>query len=315
MKYSTMKNENYDMCVAEPNNSWGGDWTEKKLNAFEKYVQAYLTIMNKNRTKWGWELVYFDGFAGCGARTVPETEESCMSSLTFEDDIAAGYDAQTSYKGAAERVMQINMHNFDYLLFMDKNPKACEQLKERLTPLKKDYQRFDCRTGDANEGLIAVAQYLHEYPKTKALIMLDPFGMQIKWDSLEMLKGLNGVDLWLLLPSGVIVNRLLKKDGTLKYPEKLKSFFGLPEEKIMESFYEKDSQLSIFGEEQNYLKKTDSIRRISQLYIERLQTIFPCVPKNPLVLCNNNNTPIFHFIFASYNKVASKIAKDIIASC
>jgi hypothetical protein len=26
--------------------SWGGTWTEEKLDALEKYVNAYLTIMN-----------------------------------------------------------------------------------------------------------------------------------------------------------------------------------------------------------------------------------------------------------------------------
>ena len=43
---------------------WGGKWTEEKLDAFEKYVRAYLTIMNNYRDVYGWKLLYFDGFAG-----------------------------------------------------------------------------------------------------------------------------------------------------------------------------------------------------------------------------------------------------------
>ena len=46
---------------------WGGDWTEEKLAAFSKYVNAYLTIMNKYRDKYNWRLIYFDGFAGSGS--------------------------------------------------------------------------------------------------------------------------------------------------------------------------------------------------------------------------------------------------------
>ncbi|MDR1941710.1 MAG: hypothetical protein LBQ47_05230 [Endomicrobium sp.] len=38
--------------LREPIASWGGQWTEQKLIAFEKYVNAYLTIMNKNRDKY-----------------------------------------------------------------------------------------------------------------------------------------------------------------------------------------------------------------------------------------------------------------------
>ena len=52
----------------EPLLQWGGSWTEEKLDAFTKYVNAYLTIMNKNRDRYGWKLIYFDGFAGSGSR-------------------------------------------------------------------------------------------------------------------------------------------------------------------------------------------------------------------------------------------------------
>jgi len=49
--------------VNEPDEEWGGKWTEKKLDAFAKYVSAYLTIMKRNPY---WKTIYFDGFAGSG---------------------------------------------------------------------------------------------------------------------------------------------------------------------------------------------------------------------------------------------------------
>lgn len=54
--------------VAKAMRRWGGRWTEEKLDAFEKYVRAYLTIMNKQRDKYHWKLMYFDAFAGSGSR-------------------------------------------------------------------------------------------------------------------------------------------------------------------------------------------------------------------------------------------------------
>ena len=60
--------------ASEPS-SWGGLWTEEKLEAFEKYVNAYLTIMNVSRKKYGWKLIYFDGFAGSGSRTEKTKEK------------------------------------------------------------------------------------------------------------------------------------------------------------------------------------------------------------------------------------------------
>ena len=53
-------------------NGWGGSWTEQKLDCFESYVKAYLTIMNVYRDKFNWRLIYFDGFAGSGSRSEKE---------------------------------------------------------------------------------------------------------------------------------------------------------------------------------------------------------------------------------------------------
>ncbi len=33
-------------------NKFGGSWTEKKLNAFVKYVEAYLKILNSAKEKF-----------------------------------------------------------------------------------------------------------------------------------------------------------------------------------------------------------------------------------------------------------------------
>ena len=60
-KYNDKEQESFMAC--EPS-SWGGQWTEEKLDAFEKYVNAYLTIMNVYKERYRWKLIYFDGFAG-----------------------------------------------------------------------------------------------------------------------------------------------------------------------------------------------------------------------------------------------------------
>lgn len=46
--------EEESFLACEPS-SWGGQWTEEKLDAFEKYVNAYLTIMNASRDKYNFE--------------------------------------------------------------------------------------------------------------------------------------------------------------------------------------------------------------------------------------------------------------------
>lgn len=70
----------------------------------------------------------------------------------------------------------------------------------------------------------------------------------------------------------------------------------------------------MFGNEELLVKVSDAIKHIAILYANRLKTIWNYIIDRPLVLMNSKNVPIYHFIFASNNKTAVKIAKRIIES-
>ena len=54
----------------------------------------------------------------------------------------------------------------------------------------------------------------------------------------QLILGLfNPTDLWILIPTGVIVNRLLDRKGELTYIDKLTSFFGKDEDFLRKYFY------------------------------------------------------------------------------
>ena len=146
-----------------------------------------------------------------------------------------------------------------------------------------------------------------------SLVFLDPFGMQIDWESIESLKNTR-TDIWILIPTGIIVNRLLDKNCNLKHSQKLQSFFGLNEDEIIQYFYRKETQETLFGEEETIRKVTKPIEKIASLYAQRLKTIWTNVTEEPLRLKNSRGVPIFHFVFASNNIHAVKIAKQIIKS-
>jgi three-Cys-motif partner protein len=147
--------------------------------------------------------------------------------------------------------------------------------------------------------------------KKAALVFLDPFGMQINWESIELLKG-ERVDLWILLPSGVIVNRLLDREGKLSFSKKLEKFFGLPIEEIKEKFYKIETENTLFGKQERIKKVENSIDKIAKIYIDQLKRVFQHVTDPPYTLKNSKNVTIYHFIFASNNKTAHKIASEII---
>lgn len=288
-----------------PEDKWGGPWTEKKLDAFCKYVKSYLLIMQKNPF---WKLIYFDGFVGSGEIKKKEAAELYKQLQITEEE-------EQVYKGSAERILEITEPRcFDHYYFIDKNKSSLETLEKRLRSLSSsDEKSLVFKEGDANKWLIELGNALKSNKKYAALVFLDPFGMQINWESIAALKGTRS-DVWILLPTGVIVNRLLDKKGELPLSTKLEEFFGISKEEIHQSFYKKVTQQTIFGEEIDSISKVSRpIEKIAELYANRLKTIWEHVTDKPLRLENTHGTPLFHFVFASNNKAAKNIANDIIS--
>lgn len=287
--------------------SWGGNWTKQKLDAFEKYVRAYLKIMNKQKEKYnGWPTtIYFDGFAGSGINLPKEDnlKSDPLNGLELEKE------ASQYYVGAAERVVSMDL-SFDEYYFVDYNKKAIESLKKKLSPSQKGNRVYKYIVKDVNEGINKLS--LHLDSKKSALVFLDPFGMDIQWNTISLLKG-KRVDLWILIPTGVAINRLLDREGELRHLDKLEECLGLSETEIKREFYLEREEFNLFNGKIKSLEKiSDSISHITKLYIKQLKTIWNFVTDEPLVLINSKNVPIYHFVFASNNQTALKIASGII---
>ena len=307
-EYNYKEEEQGDMLACEPS-SWGGQWTEEKLDAFEKYVNAYLTIMNSHRGNYR-KLIYFDGFAGSGSRNeVKKEPDSELLQDLFRDCSIEEKELDT-YKGAAERVLSIAQQGFDFYYFVDKDKESSLKLHELLAPFEND-KTLVYRNSDANKQVELLAKAMRDDTNLAALVLLDPFGMQVDWKSIELLKGTR-TDLWILIPTGVIVNRLLDRKGELTHMDKLTSFFGKDESFLKDYFYKKKTVDTLFGEKEIIEKEKKPIEKIAELYIEQLKTIFEYVTEKPLVLYNGRKTPIFHFACASNNSTAIKIASQII---
>ena len=167
------------------------------------------------------------------------------------------------------------------------------------------------RHDNANHQATMLADAMAKNPKLKTLCFLDPFGMNINWETIQQLAG-KSIDLWILVPIGTIVNRLVRTDGTLMYPDKLEAFFGLNRKEIQNRMREAEKEQTLFGEQEKYHKVKDAISKLATLYCEQLGTLFDFVTNEPLVLYNSNHLPIFHFVCASNNPTAIRIAKQII---
>ncbi len=240
--------------------------------------------------------MYFDGFAGSGL-------------IVKEAD-----DQRKEIVGAAKRIIEIdNPKPFDEYYFVEMNELNFNELEQNT---KKAFptKTIHCVKEDCNKKLRDLAHFLHS-PKGKnhkILAYIDPCGMQVKWESIESLKGLP-IDVWILVPTGMGVNRLLKRDGNISdaWLEKLEDFLGMDRESIKNHFYKEQQVYTLFGPETNTTKEEKAIEKSSELYRTRLKEIFNFVSET-YVLKTNSNVTLFHFLMASNNESAHNIANDIV---
>ena len=61
-------------------------------------------------------------------------------------------------------------------------------------------------------------------------MFLDPYGMQVSWETIESVAETKAIDLWILFPIGTI-NRMLENDGQISSAKQrtLDRFFGEPD--------------------------------------------------------------------------------------
>ena len=79
-------------------------------------------------------------------------------------------------------------------------------------------------------------------------MFLDPFGMQVEWETIEAIAETKAIDLWVLFRSwSVAVNRLLKKDGEVpqNFRNQLNKLLGTNE--WYDEFYKIKSEPTLFG--------------------------------------------------------------------
>jgi len=277
-------------------NNFGGSWTYEKIQIVELYAKAYLQIMKEHPY---WKLMYFDGFAGTGDIKIDGTLEPKF------------------IEGAAKRIISISEPRiFDMYYFVELDKNKAKQLRTSLGQIKKS--GIYIISDDCNNKLLSLAKYLKgevgEGGKNyKVLAFIDPCGMAVNWSSIEALKGL-GVDMWILAPTGLGANRLLKKNRDISdaWLERLEKFFGVDRQSILTNFYTEVTNADLFGEQVTQIHKNKhAIKNIYNLYSNRMKTIFKHVSE-PYELVNSQNSLMFHFFLASNNDTAVKIANDII---
>jgi three-Cys-motif partner protein len=290
---------------------FGGDWTNDKLERVRKYLCAYTTIFKKNVRASYFTTIYVDAFAGTGQRVESAGRHGKAAAAALEDEDDA--DAEALQKGSARIALEVDPA-FDRFLFIERSAKRVKELHKLKSEYPNRANVVQIEQGDANKVLRQWCQQT-DWQRHRAVVFLDPYGMQVDWTTVEAIAATQAIDLWVLFPLGVAVNRLLTKNEPppKNWADALTRFFG--NEDWKQEFYSKKTERTLFGDEETERKEAN-FERIGRFFLKRLKTVFAQVAPNPLILSNSKGVPIYLLSFAAGNpkgaRTAVKIAKDIL---
>ncbi len=278
--------------------SFGGPWTERKLKCLRDYLTAYRIIFTGNEKARYFRTWYVDAFAGTGSRTAAAD----LPLLDIDDDAEA-----KEYQDGSARIALGLASPFDQYLFVEKSRKRAGELrrviKADFTPLDN---RCEIRTGEANAEIRKWCAE-RDWKKERAVVFLDPYGMQVEWETIRTLAATKGVDLWYLFPG---IARLLRHDGKIdeKWAARLDILLGTDAWRTR--FFQKELRTDLFGEVEN-VERTAKEVAIESFIHGRLATCFGKNVGRGLILRNSKRSPLYFLCFAASNERGAKAALNI----
>lgn len=285
---------------------FGGDWTSTKLEVLAKYLTAYTTALRDKPSEASpFRKAYIDAFAGSGYRDARHPDSGGTQELLLPD--LAGAEPQQLLDGSARLALK-TVPRFDRYLFIEKSASRCAQLEELKAEFPDLADDVDIRQGDANTEIRTLCN--RSWDAHRAVLFLDPYGMQVEWRTIEAIAATRAIDLWILFPLGIGVNRLLTKSGDILDSWRRRLDILLGTESWYDEFYKVEKTPTLFGTDEEHVVKATT-ETIGRYFVERLKSLFPGVVEEPGVLRNSSNCPLYLFCFAAGNERGAPIALRI----
>lgn len=262
-----------------------GYWSEIKLDIVRDYAKAYSVILASRKSEISrFSHVYIDGFAGPGFNVSKNTGEwipgSPLNALNVQP-------------------------NFDEYYFIDLDGDKVRALKA-MVGNRSDVHIFH---GDCNEILVKDFFLKIRYENYgRALCLLDPYGLHLNWEVIELAGKMGTIDLFLNFPvMDMNRNALWRNPGGVQECaiERMNAFWG--DESWRDIAYEKIATLFGYDEE---IKRSNE--EVAEAFRKRLceKAGFKHVPE-PMPMRNSKGSIVYYLYFASQKPVAKEIIKDI----
>ncbi len=276
---------------------FGDQHTELKLSIVEKYLRFFTTAL---RGKFD-ELWYIDAFAGTGSRTV--RHEQRPASL-----LDAGEPERVERRRGSARIAIDVKPPFNFIVFVENKPSYFAALEE----LKANHpnRRIVVIKNDANEALKSLIA-TNSWRSTRAVLFLDPYGMQLEWSTLEKVAATKAIDVWFLFPLSGLYRQATRELADVD-PHKraaLTRMFG--SDAWEKELYPKIVREDLFdGLIEEPRQRAADVAELEAYARARLETIFAAVLK-PLPLPLHERPQRFSLFFCISNPKAIRLASDV----
>ena len=259
-----------------------GPWSEIKLDILRDYAVPYSTILQRHGFRHG----YIDAFSGPGLHIRKAGGEEVLGSPL----VALGVQPP-----------------FDEYHFIDLDGEKVEFLRSQVG------NRPDVNFYNAESNQVMLASVLPRFSfakRTRALCVLDPYGLTLDWEVVRSAGRSLAVEVFINFPV-MQMNRNCKcEDVTKIIPGEraaMDRFWG--DRSWHSAMFRPSPQQNLFGDED--LDKTGNFELVAA-YCERLRMVagFNFVAE-PLAMRNSRNAVVYYLIFAGPNRTGWRIVQDI----
>lgn len=262
---------------------FGATHTQIKLGALANYLPKYTTVLKRAPFR----LHYVDAFAGTGECTI---------------DIDG---VEKTIRGSASLALDCDPP-FDCLLFIEKSRIKVQRLRTFVQPFS-DREIYVCQN-DANDVLPAYLSTLTR--KDRAVVNLDPFGMDVTWETLEKIARSQLADVWYLLSLSGFYRQATLSSANIDADKDAALTRVCGPHDWRTALYEPSRQFGLFGKEPE--KRTANARYIADWFKKCLQETVAGVA-GPAILERatpvGTKVPIFALYFLVSNP--SQKARDL----
>jgi three-Cys-motif partner protein len=276
------------------------DATGRKLDVIGEYLAMYQRALSGK-----FETTYIDAFAGTGEVPIGEAENGLLD---------ADEEAKTVIVGSAVRAVEV-MPPFNRYVFIDKRKKCIAALRRKFEG-NPNAARITYRIGDANEHVQELCR-TPGWRSRRGIVLLDPFGSQVDWSTIEAIAATKSLDLWYLFPAGLSVFRQIGSDGNVDptHEPSLTRIFGTDDWRT--AFLKPSPQEDLFGDRPRKEKKVTA-ESAAEFMVNRMKDVFRGGVLDEMIPLGKHAYPSYYLLFAWGNEapnaraLATKLSKAAI---